>query len=80
MVAGIRSSIIQCGGCWVIELLDRKISGLSEASRITLERIVETILMALMAWRTNDRPRSSDLYGDGQSGARFALEVERWLM
>ena len=33
----------------VIELLDRKISGLRAASRITLERIVETILMALMA-------------------------------
>lgn len=33
----------------VIELLDRRISGLSAASRITLERIVETILMALMA-------------------------------
>ncbi len=33
----------------VIELLDRRISGLSAASRITLQRIVETILMALMA-------------------------------
>lgn len=37
------------------------------------------ILMALLAWRTNDRPASSDLYGDGQSGVRFATEVERWL-
>ena len=33
----------------VVEVLERNVSGISDASRITLEKIVETVLMALMA-------------------------------
>ena len=33
----------------------------------------------LQAWRLLQKPEPSTLYGDGQAGARFAQEVDRWL-